>query len=104
MQPLHSLIKGKSQTLTWTDEATASFNATKDALANASLLAYPTPDAPTCLMTDASDTAVGAVLQQNINGTWQPISFFSRKMTPAESRYSTFDHELLAVYLAIKHF
>ena len=55
-------------------------------------------------MTDASDTAVGAVLQQYVNGTWRPISFFSRKMTPAETRYSTFDRELLAVYLAIKHF
>ena len=54
-------------------------------------------------MTDASDTAVGAVLQQYINGTWRPISF-SRKMTPAETRYSTFDRELLAVYLAITHF
>ena len=54
-------------------------------------------------MTDASDTAVGAVLQ-HIHGTWHPISFFSRKMTPAETRYSTFDRELLAVYLSIKHF
>ena len=54
-------------------------------------------------MTDASDTAVGAVLQQHINGIWRPISFFSRKMTPAETRYSTC-RELLAVYLAIKHF
>ena len=35
---------------------------------------------------------------------WHPISFFSRKMTPAETRYSTFNRELLAVYLAIKHF
>ena len=35
---------------------------------------------------------------------WHPISFFSRKMTPAETWYSTFDRELLAVYLAIKHF
>ena len=104
MQPLHSLLKGKSQSLTWTDEATTAFHATKQALANASLLAYPSLDAPTCLMTDASDTAVGAVLQQNINGAWKPISFFSRKMTPAETRYSTFDRELLAVYLAIKHF
>ena len=25
-------------------------------------------------------------------------------MTPAETRYSTFDRELLAVYLSIKHF
>ena len=104
IQPLHSLLKGKTQSLTWTDEAVAAFNATKQALANASLLAYPSPDAPTCLMTDASDTAVGAVLQQYINDTWHPISFFSRKMTPAETRYSIFDQELLAVYLSIKHF
>ena len=76
----------------------------KEALANASLLFYPTPDAPTCLITDASDMAVGAVLQQHIQGTWHPISFFSHKMTPAETRYSTFDRELLAVYLSIKHF
>ena len=92
------------QSITWTDAATASFHATKDALAKASLLSYPIPDAPACLMTDASDTAVGAVLQQNVQGTWTPISFFSRKLTPAETRYSTFDRELLAVYLGIKHF
>ena len=104
MLPLHSLLKGKSQAITWTDAALASFNATKEALAKASLLTYPTPDAPICLMTDASDTAVGAVLQQNVQGTWTPISFFSRKLTPPETRYSTFDRELLAVYLGIKHF
>ena len=55
-------------------------------------------------MTDASDTAVETVLQQNIKGTWKPISFFSRKLNPAETRYSTFDRELLAVFLGIKHF
>ncbi len=32
------------------------------------------------------------------------FSLFSKKMNPAETRYSTFDRELLAVYLAIKHF
>ena len=50
-------------------------------------------------MTDASDVAVGAVLQQ-----WCPISFFSKALKPAETRYSTFDRKLLAVYLALKHF
>lgn len=69
MQLLHSLLKGTSQSLTWTNEAAASFNTTKDALANAFHLAYPTLDATTCLMTDASDMAIGAVLQQNIKGT-----------------------------------
>ena len=51
-------------------------------------------------MTDASNTAVGAVLQRHVAS----ISFFSKKMTLAETRYSTFDRELLAVYLAIQHF
>ena len=31
-------------------------------------------------------------------------SFFSERLKPAETRYNTFDHELLAMYLAIKHF
>ena len=55
-------------------------------------------------MTDASDVAVGAVLQQYVDGMWHLISFFSKKMKPAETRYSTFDRELLAIYLAIRHF
>ena len=103
MQPLHTLLTGaktKSQTLDWNDDALAAFIATKEALAQASLLSYPKADAPTCLMTDVSNTAVGAVLHQYVDGSWHPISFFSRKMT----RYSAFDRELLAVYLAIKHF
>ena len=107
MKPLHSLLTGnksKFQTLTWTHSVHASFNATKEALANRSLLSYPRSDAPICLMTVASNSAVGAVLQQHFKGTWHPISFFSRKMTTAETRYSTFDRELLAIYLSIKHF
>ena len=107
MQPLHALLtvsKTNSQTLTWNDAALAAFKVTKEALANASLLSYSKADAPTCLMTDASDTAVEAVLEQYVNSSWHPIPFFSRKMTPAETCYSTFDRELLAVYLAIKHF
>ena len=61
----------------------------------------PSADAPISLMTDASNTAV-AVLQQYVDDKWHPIS--SRKMKPAEVRYSTFDRELLAVYLTILQF
>ena len=53
---------------------------------------------------DASDLAVGAVLQQRTDTGWVPLSFFSRKLTPTESRYSTFCRELLAIFLAVKHF
>ena len=55
-------------------------------------------------MVDASATAVGGVLQQFIEGVWRPLSFFSKLLTPAETRYSAFDRELLAAYLSIKHF
>lgn len=55
-------------------------------------------------MTDASDKVIGAVLQQYVDGQWKPMSFFSRKLKPAETRYSTFDRELLTIYLAVKHF
>ena len=55
-------------------------------------------------MTDASDTAVGAVLQQLIGDDWSPIAFFSKTLQSSETRYSAFDCKLLAAYLAIKHF
>nr|VZI35905.1 unnamed protein product [Spirometra erinaceieuropaei] len=55
-------------------------------------------------MVDASTVAVGAVLQQHINNSTRPLAFFSKKLSPAETRYSTFGRELLAIYLAVKHF
>ena len=107
LQPLNALLsgsRGPAQQLVWAEEAVAAFTQAKEALASASLLNHPKPSAPTCIVTDASDTAVGAVLQQCIGGVWCPISYFSKKLKPPETRYSTFDRELLAVYLAIKHF
>ena len=53
---------------------------------------------------DASDIAVGAELSQLRGGTWFPIAFFSKKLQPAQVKYSAFDRELLAMYLATGHF
>ena len=107
LQPLHDLLKTAPKgtaPLTWTEATTAAFQSIKDALANATLLVHPQPEAPTCILTDASSSAVGAVLQQRIDDTWCPLAYFSRKLTPAQQKYSTFDRELLAIYLALKHF
>ena len=35
---------------------------------------------------------------------WQPLGFFSKKLSKTEVNYSTFDQELLAAVSAIKHF
>ena len=73
-------------------------------LANVTLLVHPKPDAPINVTTDTPDVAIGVVLQQYLNGRWCPLSYFLRKLSSTEQRYSTFDRELLAVYCAIRHF
>jgi len=80
------------------------FRLAKTALAEATLVTHPIPGAPLSLTTDASDHAIGAVQQQWVDGTWQPLAFFSRQLRKSELSYSTFDRELLALFLAVRHF
>ena len=88
----------------WDQNAESAFSESKQILANATLLVHPDPMAQLNITCDASDVAVGGVLQQYLNGMWQPLSFFSKKLSPAETRYSAFDRKLLAIYATIKHF
>ena len=107
LHPLNTLLSktnSNAKTLVWCDAAITAFQQAKDALAEATLLVHPKSEAPTRIMTDASNVAVGAVLEQYVNDQWSPISYFSKALKPAEIKYSTFDRELLAIYLAIKHF
>lgn len=104
MRPLYAALSGKPRTLVWTPEMSIAFDNVKEALAAATMLSFPQPDAPIALTTDASSTAVGAVLEQLVKGSWQPLAFFSRQLRLPEQKYSAFDRELLAVYLAVRHF
>ena len=38
------------------------------------------------------------------DNVWEPLSFFCKKLSPAETRYSAFARELLALYATIRHF
>ncbi|GFY40222.1 transposon Tf2-6 polyprotein [Trichonephila inaurata madagascariensis] len=44
-----------------------------------------------------------AVYSSSEHGVWKPLSFFSRKLTDAQKRYSTYDRELLAAYSSVKY-
>ncbi|KAL1256232.1 hypothetical protein QQF64_011777 [Cirrhinus molitorella] len=105
MQPLYEALKGKKpkHTVDWTVDKEKAFTDTKAALANAAMLAHPLPAAPIAITSDASDYAVVAVYEQWAGSAWQPLAFFSRQLRPSE-KYSTFDRELLGLYLAIRHF
>ena len=108
IQPLTDLLGGsnvpKNRPLVLSDSAVHAFRTAKAALADASLLFHPVPNAPLQLMVDGSDVGVGGVLQQLIESTWKPLSFFLKRLRPAETKYSTFGRELLATYLSVKHF
>ena len=108
LQPLNDLLKcpkkGKMTKINWSSQSQTAFDQVKQALCNAICLEFPNPNAQLSLTVDASNTAVGGVLQQLVDGSWKPLGFFSKALKPAETRYSTFSRELLAVYLNIKHF
>ncbi|BHF78292.1 hypothetical protein SprV_0602140500 [Sparganum proliferum] len=104
MLPLTNLLSGPKGPLELRGHALTAFERIKTSLADATLLTHPAPEAPLSLMVDASTVAVGAVLQQHINNSTRPLAFFSKKLLPAETRYSTFGRERLAIYLAVKHF
>lgn len=101
---LGSTRKKDKTKIVWSEEATAAFEQCKAGLKKAATLSHPRTDTTLSLMCDASDRCVGAVLQQEVNGSWEPLGYFSKKMTSAQQKYSTYDRELLAIYIAIKHF
>lgn len=80
-----------------------SFELLKQAMTTAPVLAHPDPDRMFILAADASDQAVGAVLQQDLEVGLQPIAYFSRKLRGAELNYSVHEKETLAQVLALKH-
>ena len=57
--------------------------------------------------TDASDVAIGAILEQDLGSGLQPIAFSSRKLNSTEIRYSAYERELLGILWAVgqwKHY
>lgn len=99
----HSKRNDKSK-VPWDDSANLAFEQCKLSLQKAVTLSHPRNDVPISLMCDASDTCVGAVLQQHIEGKWQPLGYFSKKLSETQKKYSTYDRELLAIYMAIQYF
>jgi cleavage and polyadenylation specificity factor subunit 1 len=106
--PLHEYLKNNKKNdrreIPWTETATAAFEKCKFDLANAATLHYHAPNQHLQLMVDASDIAIGAALHAVVKNKPLPLSFYSRKLSPTEKRYSTYDRELLAIYASIKHF
>ena len=86
LAPLHAASAGRGKAITWTPECQTAFEKVKSALAQATLLHHPKPDAATSITVDASDVAIGAQLEQLQQGKWVPLAFYSRKLSSAEKK------------------
>lgn len=109
LAPLHEFVTKlqtqKNKTISsWNKICEESFENARKLLAETTMLFHPSENGTRAITTDASGTAVGAVLEQLNNGVWQPIAYFSKKLSATQKMYSTFDRELLAIYLSIQHF
>ena len=82
MQPLFQALVGKPKKVQWAKKMISAFNLAKEVLSRATMLAHPHADAPTAITVDVSGVAVGAALEQLVNGLWQPLAFFSRQLRP----------------------
>ena len=101
-EPLQKLLRNNAE-WEWTAAQQHAFESLKEKIASPPVLAHFTPGAPTYVTTDASATAVGAVLSQVIEGSERPIAFASRTLSETERKYSTGKREALACIVACEH-
>ncbi len=85
----------------WGPTQQAAFEELQQALRVAPVLQLADPSLPFVVHTDASGFATGAVLQQDQGQGLQPITFLSKKMEDAETRYPVHEQELLAIIHAL---
>ncbi len=101
---MFTLLK-KDTPYTWSPDQESAFCTLIHAFTIAPVLALPDPALPFRLITDASDYALGAVLEQpDILNRWHPVTFYSKTMQPVEQNYDIHNKKLLAIIHALEFF
>jgi hypothetical protein len=83
-----------------TDVKQKAFDKIKAIVCCKELLSYPDFNKPFHIHTDASHYQLGAVISQDNC----PKAFYSRKLQPAQVRYTTTERELLSIIETLKEF
>lgn len=99
-QPLTKFLKKDVKVNTKDTNYINAFEKLKQLITQAPILKYPEFNKKFKLATDASQFAIGAVLQQE----GHPICFASRTLNEHERNYSTTEKELLAIVWAVNYF
>lgn len=98
---LYALLK-KNVNFVWTSACEDAFCALKKAITSKPILQHPNFEKRFILTTDASSVAISGILSQGPIGKDLPVAFISRTLQPAETRYSTTEKEMLAIFWGIR--
>jgi RNase H-like domain found in reverse transcriptase len=104
-QRSHFLAPLSSMTLakviwTWTTEHQEAFDQMKAHIAKETLLTFPNFNKEFEIHMDASKLQLGACVSQE----GKPVAFYSCKLNPAQTRYTTTECELLSIVETLKEF
>jgi hypothetical protein len=98
LKALPAQVRSKSKAkLEWLPIHQTAFEAIRHALAAPPLLRILYPKLMCKVLVDASKVALGGVLEQEEHDQLRPVAYYSRELTPAETRYTTRERECLAV-------
>ena len=99
LAPLSSLTSSKVK-WKWTAEHQESFDQMKALIAKETLLTFPDFSKEFEIHVDASNFQLGSCISQE----GKPVAFYSRKLQPAQTRYTVTEKELLSIVETLKEF
>ena len=104
LAPLQKLTRHDARFI-WTPACQEAFERIREILTSHPVLAYPDFDKHFVVATDASTSAIGAVLCQpsGPENKLRPIAFLGRATTPQEAKWTITELEGLACVYAVKH-
>ncbi|KAK7092391.1 hypothetical protein V1264_008140 [Littorina saxatilis] len=105
VSPLTNLTKGKlPNKVKWDEKCQVALEKIQEILSEHPVIVLPDFQKPFTVRTDASNIGIGAVLLQERDGRFHPVTYASRKLLDREQRYSTVERECLAIVWAVDKF
>ncbi|GFQ87513.1 hypothetical protein TNCT_305961 [Trichonephila clavata] len=99
---LVGIKKNKNKSIDWDEDSIKTFEYCKEQLSESTTLAHPVSNAHFAIIVDASDNAVGGVMQQYVSNHRQLLVFFSVRLTPTQKSDATCYQSLPTVLLGLR--